>query len=303
MKKRALQNLPNSTMMKNELHLPPLKVNNYKHMKLIILLMFAFVVFGLSCSNAEQKNKEDVVVISTDFGDIKLRLYDDTPGHKKNFLKLIDESYYDGLLFHRVMKNFMIQGGDPESKNAAPGKRLGSGNPGYTIPAEILPQHFHKKGALAAARLGGPSNPEKRSSGSQFYIVHGEVFTQGKLDTMELMMNGRAKNDFMKQKFNEAKPQLDEFRKNNDQDGFNIFVSQLRASTDSAWVNQPKLSFTDEQREAYSTIGGYPSLDGDYTVFGEVVEGLDVLDKIASVETDKYNRPKTDIKMNIKRTK
>ena len=280
-----------------------LKVNSFKHMRLIVLLMLAFVGAGLSCSNAEQKSKDDVVVISTDFGDIKLRLYDDTPEHKKNFLKLIDESYYDGLLFHRVMKNFMIQGGDPESKNAASGKRLGSGNPGYTIPAEILPQHIHKKGALAAARRGGPSNPEKRSSGSQFYIVQGEVFTQGKLDTMEMMMNGRAKKDFMKQKFNEAKPQLDEFRKNNDQDGFNIFVSQLRASTDSAWVNQPKFSFTDEQREAYSTVGGYPSLDGDYTVFGEVVEGLDVLDKIASVETDKYNRPKTDIKMNIKRTK
>lgn len=310
MKKRAFKNFTKWKMIICEFpayrsgrHELPLRIDNNKRMKLIVLLIVGIVGAGLSCSNAEQKSKEDLVVISTDFGDIKLKLYDDTPEHKKNFLKLIDESYYDGLLFHRVMQNFMIQGGDPDSKNAASGKRLGSGNPGYTIPAEILPQHIHKKGALAAARRGGSSNPEKRSSGSQFYIVQGEVFTPGKLDTMEMMKNSRAKNDFMKQKFNEAKPQLDQFRKNNDQDGFNIFVSQLRASTDSAWVNEPKFSFTDEQREAYSTIGGYPSLDSEYTVFGEVVEGFEVLDKIAAVETDAYNRPKTDIKMEIKRFK
>ena len=272
-------------------------------MKLIVLLLIAFVGVGISCSNAKQRNEKDLVVISTDFGEIKLKLYDDTPEHKQNFLKLIDEGYYDGTLFHRVMEKFMIQGGDPDSKNAAPGSRLGGGNPGYTIPAEILPQHFHKKGALAAARRGGPSNPEKRSSGSQFYIVQGEVFTPGKLDTMEMMRNSRAKNEFLQEKFEEAKPKLDEFRKNNDQDGFNIFVAELRASADSAWTDQPKFSFNDEQREAYTTVGGYPSLDGEYTVFGEVVEGLDVLDKIAAVETDQYDRPKTDIKMEVKRTK
>ncbi|WP_319229931.1 peptidylprolyl isomerase [Draconibacterium orientale] len=272
-------------------------------MKLIILILIVFVGVGISCSNAKQSSDKDLVVISTDFGDIKLKLYDDTPEHKQNFLKLIDEAYYDGLLFHRVMENFMIQGGDPDSKDAAPGVRLGGGNPGYTIPAEILPQHFHKKGALAAARRGGPSNPEKRSSGSQFYIVQGEVFTPGKLDTMEMMMNSRAKNEFLQEKFAEAKPQLDEYRENNDQDGFNICLSELRAAADSAWTEQPQFSFTDEQREAYTTIGGYPSLDGEYTVFGEVVEGLDVLDKIAAVETDRYDRPNTDIKMEIKRTK
>ena len=272
-------------------------------MKLIVLLLIAFVGAGISCSNAKQSKEQELVVISTDFGEIKLKLYDDTPEHKKNFLKLIDEGYYDGLLFHRVMENFMIQGGDPDSKDAAPGTRLGAGNPGYTIPAEILPQHFHKKGALAAARRGGSSNPEKRSSGSQFYIVQGEVFTPGKLDSMEMMLNSRAKNEFLQEKFAEAKPKLDEYRKNNDQDGFNIFVSELREAADSAWVEQPKFSFTDEQREAYTTIGGYPSLDGEYTVFGEVVEGLDVLDKIAAVETDQYDRPKLDIKMEVKRTK
>ena len=303
MKKRAGKNFTQWKMIISEFHELPLKIDNNKRMKLIALILIAFVGVGISCSNAKQRSEQDLVVISTDFGEIKLKLYDDTPEHKQNFLKLIDEGYYEGLLFHRVMENFIIQGGDPDSKNAAPGARLGGGNPGYTIPAEILPQHFHKKGALAAARRGGPSNPEKRSSGSQFYIVHGEIYTSEKLDTMEMMMNSRAKNEFLQEKFAEAKPQLDEYRKNNDQDGFNIFVSELRAAADSAWTEQPKFSFTDEQREIYTTIGGYPSLDGEYTVFGEVVEGLDVLDKIAAVETDQYDRPKTDIKMEIERTK
>lgn len=303
MRKRASKNFADLKMLLSELHELPLRIDNNKRMKLIVLILIAFVGAGISCSNAKQHSEQDLVVISTEFGEIKLKLYDDTPEHKKNFLKLIDEGYYEGLLFHRVMPNFMIQGGDPDSKDAAPGERLGSGNPGYTIPAEILPQHFHKKGALAAARRGGPSNPEKRSSGSQFYIVHGEVFTPGKLDTMEMMMNSRAKNEFLQGKFAEAKPKLDEYRKNNDQDGFNIFVSELRATADSAWAGQPKFSFTNDQREAYTTIGGYPSLDGEYTVFGEVVEGLDVLDKIAAVETDQYDRPKADIKMEIKRAK
>ena len=303
MRKRVCENFMQLKIFIGELHELPLKINHNKRMKLIVLILIAFVGVGTSCTNGKQRNEQELVVISTDFGEIKLKLYDDTPEHKQNFLKLIDEGYYDGTLFHRVMENFMIQGGDPDSKNAAPGKRLGGGNPGYTIPAEILPQHIHKKGALAAARRGGPSNPEKRSSGSQFYIVQGELFTPGKLDTMEMMLNSRAKNEFLQGKFAEAKPKLDEFQKNNDQDGFNIFVSELRASADSAWTEQPKFLFTDEQHKAYTTIGGYPSLDGEYTVFGEVVEGLEVLDKIAAVETDQYDRPKADIKMEIKRTK
>ena len=303
MKKRACNNFIKRKMIIGEFHELQLKINNNKRMKLIVLILIAFVGAGISCSNAKQKDENSLVLIKTDFGVIKVKLYDDTPEHKKNFLKLVDEGYYEGLLFHRVIKNFMVQGGDPDSKDAAPGQRLGGGNPGYTIPAEILPQHIHKKGALAAARRGGPSNPEKRSSGSQFYIVHGELFTPGKLDTMEMMMNSRAKNHFLQEKFAEAKAELDEFRKNNDQDGFNIFVSELREKADSAWADQPQFSFTEEQRELYTTIGGYPSLDGEYTVFGEVVEGLDVLDKIAAVETDQYDRPKTDIKMEVERTK
>ena len=299
MRKRAGKNFTQWKMFMSEFQQLPLRIDHNNRMKLIVLLLIAFVGIGISCSNAKQSSDKDLVVISTDFGDIKLKLYDDTPEHKQNFLKLIDEAYYDGLLFHRVMENFMIQGGDPDSKDAAPGVRLGGGNPGYTIPAEILPQHFHKKGALAAARRGGPSNPEKRSSGSQFYIVQGEVFTPGKLDTMEMMMNSRAKNQFFQDQFKASSEQLDEFRKNNDQAGFNVCVAEIRAKADSLWTTHNKQSFTPEQREAYTTIGGYPSLDGEYTVFGEVVEGLDVLDKIAAVETDPNNRPRSDIKMEV----
>lgn len=267
--------------------------------KLIVLMLVAMVGIGLSCSNAVQKDKEAIVQIKTEFGDIKLKLYSDTPEHKKNFLKLIDEGFYDGLLFHRVIENFMIQGGDPDSKNAEAGKRLGGGTPRYTVPAEFVPVHFHKKGALAAARKGGPSNPEKRSSGSQFYIVQGEVFSGGKLDTLETVINGRVKKQLMKEKFTAATQELNEFRNNNDQVGFNVRVAELRAEVDSIYEAREPFTFTQEQREAYTTVGGYPSLDGEYTVFGEVIEGLDILDKIAAVETDRYNRPNSDIKMEI----
>lgn len=267
--------------------------------KLFVLVFIAVVGIGISCSHAEKGGKDTMVLLKTEFGNIKLKLYDDTPEHKKNFLKLADEGFYDGTLFHRVINEFMIQGGDATSKNAKPGARLGGGNPGYTVPAEIKPEYIHKKGALAAARKGGPSNPEKRSSGSQFYIVQGFVHTQGKLDTMEISMNSRAKNEFFKSTFQKSSDKLSEFRENNDQPGFNACVAEIREETDSVWATKPKVEFTKEQRKTYTTVGGYPMLDGDYTVFGEVVEGFDVIDKIAALETDRYDRPVKDIKMEV----
>ncbi len=266
----------------------------------VIFMATVLVVSILSCAN-QTKEEDSLVLIKTGLGDIKVKLYGDTPKHRENFLKLVGEHFYDGLLFHRVIGHFMIQGGDPTSKNAVPGVRLGGGSPGYTIEAELLPEkHFHKKGALAAARTGGAANPGKRSSGSQFYIVQGEVFTPGKLDTLETMIAGRRKNGLLKQHFEAAKKDLQTFRENNDQQGFNIRVAEIREEVDSIFEAAGMgFKFTDEQRKAYTTIGGYPSLDGEYTVFGEVVEGLDVLDKIADVETDKDNRPLTDVKMEI----
>lgn len=264
--------------------------------KFLVLLLIVFAGTGISCSRAEKTGNETQVLLKTEFGNITLKLYDDTPGHKKNFLKLVNEGFYDGLLFHRVIPKFMIQGGDPDSKNTEAGTRLGAGNVGYTIPAEILPNHIHKKGALAAARS---NNPEKRSSGSQFYIVQGDVMTPGALDTLEMALNNRARNTFYQGKFDAAADELNEFRKNNDESGFNIRLAEVRAEADSLWATQPKKTFTPEQRQTYTTVGGYPSLDGEYTVFGEVVDGLDVLDKIAAVETDQYNRPLKDIKMEM----
>lgn len=196
----------------------------------------------------------------------------------------------------------MIQGGDPLSKNAEAGKRLGGGSTGYTIKAEIMPQkYFHKRGAFAAARTGGPGNPEKRSSGSQFYIVQGRTFTNGQLDTLEIAKNAQLKNHLLKEYLDKSKDELMKFRTNKDQAGFDIRVSELREKVDSIFnVSDEKFAYTPEQREIYTTVGGYPSLDGEYTVFGEVVDGMDVVDKIAGVETDQYDRPLKNIEMKVK---
>lgn len=271
--------------------------------KIAFIILPALFVLGLSCGTGNSKPGADIVEIKTDFGSIKVKLYDETPEHKKNFLKLVEEGFYNDLLFHRVINNFMIQGGDPDSKDAEPGVRLGGGSPGYTVPAEFVPKYFHKKGALAAARKGGPSNPEKRSSGSQFYIVHGEIFTNGKLDTMEMAINGKKKNELMQEHFEQAKAELNEYQKNQDQVGFSTRVAEIREKVDSIYEAGPKFAYTGEQIEAYTSVGGYPSLDGEYTVFGEVVEGLDVLDKIAGIETDTKNRPITDVKMQVELVK
>lgn len=269
----------------------------------VFLMAVVLLVVGVSCGNSgKQKQQDTLVTIQTKYGDITVKLYNDTPKHKENFIKLVNEGFYNGLLFHRVIQHFMIQGGDPTSKNAEPGKRLGGGSPGYTIEAEFMPEkHFHKRGALAAARTGGPSNPEKRSGGSQFYIIQGRTFTNGQLDTLEVAKNAQLKNHLFSECLKESKDELAKFRQNNDQAGFNICVAELRAKADSLFnASGEKFTFTPEQRKVYTTVGGYPSLDGEYTVFGEVVDGMDVVDKIAAVETDKYNRPLEDIDMKMK---
>lgn len=184
-------------------------------------------------------------------GRMVVALYNETPEHRDNFLKLVQEGFYDSLLFHRVIPGFMVQGGDPESRSAAPGQMLGNGGPGYTVPAEIVPGLVHTKGALAAARQGDQVNPEKRSSGSQFYLVQGKPFQPNELD----------------------------------------MVAQ-RASRHGTPV-----TYSEEQKETYATEGGAPHLDGSYTVFGEVVEGLDVIDRIAAVQRDGRDRPVSDVRM------
>ncbi|SHF44452.1 peptidyl-prolyl cis-trans isomerase B (cyclophilin B) [Mariniphaga anaerophila] len=269
------------------------------------IFVFAFFLMGtLSCGNAKPQNEEAQILIKTEYGDMKIKLYDETKEHKKNIEKLVEEDFYNGLLFHRVIQNFMIQGGDPESKNAEPGKQLGGGSLDYTLPAEILPGYYHKRGAVAAARRGGPSNPEKRSSSSQFYIVQGKVFSEGALDTLEIMKNQQLAQEMMREKLTAAQEEIEQYRTNNDRDGFNSRVAEIRVEVDSLIEARGLgFKFTEEQRKIYSTVGGYPSLDGDYTVFGEVVEGMDVVDKIAAVKTDKNNRPLQDVKMKIETIK
>jgi len=196
----------------------------------------------------EDEKPEQLVKISTEYGDMVIKLYNGTPLHRDNFIKLAKGHFYDGTLFHRVINNFMIQGGDPDSKGAAPGQMLGNGGPGYTIPAEFRKEYFHKKGVLAAAREGDNVNPEKASSGSQFYIVQGRKWTNTELNTME-------------QQRHHLIP----------------------------W----------EQKEVYMKIGGTPHLDGAYTVFGEVISGLEVIDSIAALPGDRANRPLKDVKMTV----
>jgi peptidyl-prolyl cis-trans isomerase B (cyclophilin B) len=217
-------------------------------MKSYLLPLLA--ILAISTSLLQCTSKGDgftYAVISTEYGDMKVKLYNSTPQHRDNFIKLAQEGFYDDLLFHRVIQGFMIQGGDPDSKTAAPNQMLGQGGPGYTIPAEIGALHF--KGALAAARLGDQMNPERNSSGSQFYIVDGKPLTEENMDNL-----------------------VQNFGK----------------------------TYTPEQRQRYLEVGGSPVLDGEYTVFGEVVEGLDVIDKIAAVPTGQANRPVRDVRMTIK---
>lgn len=267
-----------------------------------ILMMF-LLWGGTSCGHSGKQPEGNMVIISTSMGDMKVRLYNESPLHRDNFLKLTGEGFYNDLLFHRVIHDFMVQCGDPDSKNALPGVRLGNGGPGYTIPAEIVPSLFHKKGALAAARQGDQTNPEKASSGSQFYIVQGKIFRQGELDTLEIKMNDGLQQNIMRTLFLPAQEELNRYRNENNQEAFNMKVAELQAKADSIFTATPKMKFTEAQRQAYTTVGGTPHLDGGYTVFGEVVEGLDVLDKIAASETDQADRPLQDIKLKIRLAK
>jgi cyclophilin family peptidyl-prolyl cis-trans isomerase len=268
--------------------------------RILFSLAGLLLIMVISCSNTRQPAEKNIVVISTEMGDVKVKLYDETPEHRDNFLKLAREGFYDDLLFHRVINNFMVQGGDPDSKNAEPGGRLGSGGPGYTVTAEIKDGFFHKKGALAAARQGDQVNPERRSSGSQFYIVHGKVWRPGELDTMVMQRNSALQQSIFNKHFTSAQEELNKLRQENNEAGFNVRIAELREEADSIFRATPKFSFSQEQRQAYTTIGGYPSLDGAYTVFGEVIEGLEVVDKIGVVETDAANRPLVDVKMKVK---
>lgn len=235
------------------------------------------------------------VLITTTMGDIKVRLYDETPKHRDNFMKLVSENYYDSILFHRVIKNFMVQTGDPTSKTAGPDTPLGSGDPSYTIEAEIdYPKFFHKYGALAAARTSDQINPERRSSGSQFYIVTGNKYTAGQLAQMEQRMTQQAKQDYFQKLTAEYQDTIKSFYKSGDKEGLEALRQELIAKTEA---NVKPVKMTEEAVAAYTTVGGTPHLDGTYTVFGEVLEGMDVVEKIQNSVTGKNDRPVEDIRI------
>jgi cyclophilin family peptidyl-prolyl cis-trans isomerase len=280
----------------------------------IIKKIFADIRLGLagilllslltaSFKGGNDKAPEEVkVLLITTMGDIKIKLYNETPGHRDNFIKLVKEHTYDSLLFHRVIQSFMVQGGDPESKKAAPGAMLGNGNVGYTLPAEINPKFFHKRGALAAARLGDDINPKKESSGCQFYIVQGRTFTAADLDMFESRQNQQIKQQIFTQYImkpeNEAiKQKFVALQQAGKMDSLQVLSKQIEPQIEAEYAKVPHFTFTPEQRQAYATSGGAPHLDGAYTVFGEVIEGMDVVDKIAAIPVDNMSRPTTDVRI------
>lgn len=249
-------------------------------------------------SQAPVIEKGDALVdIKTSVGDIRVRLFGDTPAHRDNFLKLVKEKYYDGVLFHRVINEFMVQTGDPESKTATENTRLGAGGPDYTLEAEIVyPRHFHHRGALAAARQGDQVNPERRSSGSQFYIVTGKAYNEQQLAQMERQLQMARKQEIFNKLAEERRDSIITLRKNRDQASLQALQDELVAITEKKAAENPA-TLTEEQKKAYSTVGGTPHLDGQYTVFGEVVSGMDVVEKIEKSQTNSQDRPLDDIRI------
>ena len=280
--------------------------------KTILLFLNVVLVLSVAFGQKKKKHKKEktyYALISTTYGNIKIKLYNETPLHRDNFIKLVKEKYYDSLLFHRVINHFMIQGGDPDSKNAKPGVLLGNGGPGYTIPAEFNKTLIHKKGALAAAREGDQVNPQKASSGSQFYIVQGKKMSKQEIDAILQRKNNIAFQKGLMEFFvapenAEYKKRYDALVKSQNQEELKLLFDEVKPLIIMKLKEQGRwYEYTPEQYEIYETIGGTPHLDMDYTVYGEVVEGLDVVDKIAAVKTDKNNRPLQDIVMTIKLVK
>ena len=240
------------------------------------------------------------VHIHTSLGDIVVRLYDETPKHRDNFVKLASEGYFDGTLFHRVIKDFMIQGGDPDSKGAPAGKNLGTGGPDYTIPAEfVYPQLFHKRGALSAARTSDEVNPNRESSGSQFYIVWGKQYKPGELKQMERQLAMQQEQGVFNRLVAENRPKIMDLRLKRDQAALQELQDDLIAQTHAICAEQGTMKFTDEQVKVYTTLGGTPFLDNQYTVFGEVEEGLDIVEQIQNVATGRNDRPVEDVSMQV----
>lgn len=267
--------------------------SNYTDMKKYVLIFL--LMAASNCIYAQAKYPP--IVIETNYGRMKAILYDDTPRHSEHYLKLIRQGYFNGTLFHRVIKDFMIQGGAQDSRNAPSGAQIGDGRTDMGLMPEFHEHHFHKKGALAAPRRGDNVNPQKKSDASQFYIVHGKVYTEGRLDTMEMAVNVPIKNKIIRSHYSPHKEKLASL-KESDPRGFNALLDSVLSVVDSLYEAAPgKFFFPEGLKETYSTIGGAHHLDGEYTVFGEITEGLEVIDKIAALPVDSNSRPTDDAKI------
>ena len=264
---------------------------------IIAVLAMVLAACGAGSKKSTDMEKRTQVKIETTMGNIVVELYNETPKHRDNFIKLAKEGMYDSTLFHRVIKAFMIQAGDPDSKNANDTAQLGGGDVGYTVPAEFVPKFFHKKGALAAARMGDDVNPERASSGCQFYIVTGRKFREAQL----LDMAGQKNNNRIDEIFNElARKHMKEIykmRKANDEAGLMALQDSLEAEATAQYKNEEPFMFTPEQIAAYTTIGGAPHLDGAYTVFGQVLEGMETVEKIEVTKTGRADRPVENVRI------
>lgn len=275
-------------------------------------IVFLVCLFS-ACTLFTKKSPKDtrtIYGIYTKFGVMKVVLFDETPAHKANFEKLVQEGFYDSTLFHRVIKNFMIQGGDPDSKNAPKGKMLGMGGPNYTIPAEFNDTLVHLKGMLAAARQGDQVNPTKASSGSQFYIVQGQKITEEQLSRMEQIVNAKRmeKGKYVEQLFQQRAEdptiqnlqlKINQFAQSGQRDSFNLYRDKIIQLAEEN-MGTERFTYTPFAKAQYLSIGGTPNLDTEYTVFGKVIEGLAILDSIAAVKTTN-ERPTEDILITIKK--
>lgn len=270
-----------------------------KNLFIVLIILFCgFTACKSGAKKGSSMGNETLVKIETTLGDIEVKLYSETPKHRENFIKLVKNGTYNGTLFHRVIKDFMIQAGDPESKNAPKGKMLGSGDVGYTVPAEfVYPKYFHKKGALSAARQGDNVNPNKESSGCQFYIVTGKVYNDSTLLGMEKQKNDNKVTLIFNELAQKHMKEVYKMRKENDEEGLYNLQEKLFAQAETEAAKQADFHFTPEQIKEYTTVGGTPHLDGEYTVFGEVVEGMDIVEKIQKVKTDRGDRPEEDVKI------
>lgn len=245
----------------------------------------------------ENQMNETQVLMHTSMGDIQLKLYNETPKHRDNFIQLVKDGTYNGLLFHRVIKDFMIQGGDVTSKDAPMNKSLGAGDLGYTVPAEFkYPKYFHKKGALCAARTGDEVNPERASSASQFYIVTGKKYSETELNQMEKQLENRLKQSIFARLQTENKPKIMEYYRSGNKEELAILRDTLIGKTElEAEKRKDETKLPKELREIYKTEGGVPFLDNQYTVYGEVVKGIEVVEAIQNVKTNKQDRPTENV--------